>query len=423
MIWFLLIATILVSVFFLFAPLWTDKEDRVSRTGLFGLMALSFTAIAGLYFFKGSPELTGKHADSLKAQYYYSEGLLSQSVAAYKDLMALYPDDEKIKGEFEAVLRDLSQISKEDLQIIQTVAELKLRLKETGSTDPKEWRLLANSQMKLGQHDEALASYERLTQIAPGNETYETEYARAINFIETQKRAGDMAPEDRQAMIENMVSGLAARLRSSGGTTEEWARLIRSRRQLGQDALLAEDLEFLKKQFENQPEIIKELLGESEERARDFGTPKWKQFYQSLLDWAAWSGVTMNFPGPHFPLRSVHAMRFCCLLEDDQKALKKFAKAGFDAYYEHQVNLDDPDELVRLANSIGLDGDAMRRQSQQQSCKDHLRKNTDEAIARGAFGSPSIFVPFGEGEKLYFGNDQLPLVRWAIEQGRKTNAV
>jgi len=262
MIWFLLIATILVSVFFLFAPLWTDKEDRVSRTGLFGLMALSFIAIAGLYFFKGSPELTGKNADSLKAQYYYSEGLLSQSVAAYKDLMALYPDDEKIKGEFEAVLRDLSQISKEDLQIIQTVAELKLRLKETGSTDPKEWRLLANSQMKLGQHGEALASYERLTQIAPGNETYETEYARAINFIETQKRAGDMAPEDRQAMIENMVSGLAARLRSSGGTTEEWARLIRSRRQLGQDALLAEDLEFLKKQFENQPEIIKELLGE-----------------------------------------------------------------------------------------------------------------------------------------------------------------
>jgi len=52
-----------------------------------------------------------------------------------------------------------------------------------------------------------------------------------------------------------------------------------------------------------------------------------------------------------------------------------------------------------------------------QSCKDHLRANTDEAIARGAFGSPSIFVPFGEGERLYFGNDQLPLVKWAIENG------
>ncbi|MGB1160491.1 MAG: 2-hydroxychromene-2-carboxylate isomerase, partial [Alphaproteobacteria bacterium] len=42
------------------------------------------------------------------------------------------------------------------------------------------------------------------------------------------------------------------------------------------------------------------------------------------------------------------------------------------------------------------------------------RANTDEAIARGAFGSPTIFVPTPQGEKMYFGNDQLPLVQWAI---------
>ena len=125
----------------------------------------------------------------------------------------------------------------------------------------------------------------------------------------------------------------------------------------------------------------------------------------------------MNFPGQHFPLRSVHAMRFCCLLEADQAQLVKFMKVGFDAYYTDQDNLDDPDVLVRLAVEVGLDGEAMRAESHIQSCKDHLRANTDEAISRGAFGSPSIFVPFGDGEKLYFGNDQLPLVKWAIENG------
>ena len=154
-----------------------------------------------------------------------------------------------------------------------------------------------------------------------------------------------------------------------------------------------------------------------EARARDYGTPKWRQLAQSLADWSAQSGVTMNFPGQHFPLRSVHAMRFCCLLEDEQAKLVEFMKVGFDAYYTDQENLDDPDVLVRLANAVGLDGEAMRAKSQMQSCKDHLRANTDEAIARGAFGSPSIFVPFGDGERLYFGNDQLPLVKWAIENG------
>lgn len=109
-------------------------------------------------------------------------------------------------------------------------------------------------------------------------------------------------------------------------------------------------------------------------------------------------------------------MRFCCVLESDQPLLFRFATSAFEAYYTRQLNLDDPDVLTVLANQLGLDGEALRSQSQQQEIKDHLRANTDEAISRGGFGSPSIFVPFGIGERLYFGNDQLPLVEWAIRE-------
>lgn len=151
-------------------------------------------------------------------------------------------------------------------------------------------------------------------------------------------------------------------------------------------------------------------------RSNDINSPKWRQLAQSLIDWSALSGVTMNFPSKYFPLRSVHAMRFCCILEKDQEALERFATAGFEAYYTHQENLDDPAVLVAIANGFGLNGEELRQQSQDQAIKDHLRANTDEAIARGAFGSPTIFVPFGNGERLYFGNDQLPLVEWALTQ-------
>ncbi|NNC99621.1 MAG: 2-hydroxychromene-2-carboxylate isomerase [Gammaproteobacteria bacterium] len=151
-------------------------------------------------------------------------------------------------------------------------------------------------------------------------------------------------------------------------------------------------------------------------RANNMSGPKWQQLGQSLMDWAAWSGVPMNFPAKYHPLRSVHAMRFCCALEHDQPQLFRFALAGFEAYYTQQLNLDDPEVLVEIANQAGLDGAALQLLSQQQAVKDHLRANTDEAIARGAFGSPSIFVPFGDGERLYFGNDQLPLVEWALSQ-------
>lgn len=151
-------------------------------------------------------------------------------------------------------------------------------------------------------------------------------------------------------------------------------------------------------------------------RANNLNSPKWKQLIQSLADWAAQSNVTMNFPSKFFPLRSVHAMRFCCALVNEPEKLMRFATAGFEAYYTKQLNLDAPEVLVGIANEAGLDGEELRRLSQEQSIKDKLRTNTEEAIARGAFGSPSIFVPFGTKERLYFGNDQLPLVEWAIQQ-------
>lgn len=143
---------------------------------------------------------------------------------------------------------------------------------------------------------------------------------------------------------------------------------------------------------------------------------KFVHSFRVLKDWAALAGLPMNFPSEHHPVKSVHAMRLCCALEDDQAALHKFATAAFNAYYGDQRNLDDPEVLIAIANEVGLDGTAPAAQSQDQAIKDRLRANTEEAISRGAYGSPSIFVPFGEGERMYFGNDQLPLVNWAIKQ-------
>ena len=135
-----------------------------------------------------------------------------------------------------------------------------------------------------------------------------------------------------------------------------------------------------------------------------------------LKEWAELAGVAMNFPSEHHPLKSVAAMRFCCTLEEDQETLERFAEAAFEAYFRDQRNLDDPAELVAVANGCGLDGMTLAEQATTQAIKDRLRANTEEAIARGAFGSPSIFVADSAGgEHMYFGNDQLPLVRQKVE--------
>jgi 2-hydroxychromene-2-carboxylate isomerase len=139
--------------------------------------------------------------------------------------------------------------------------------------------------------------------------------------------------------------------------------------------------------------------------------PKLRLAWVWLKQWAELAGVPMNFPSAHHPLKSVAAMRLCCALEDDQPALFAFADHAFTAYFRDERNLDDPAVLAAVAGEAGLDGAALVEASTAPAIKDRLRANTQEVIDRGGFGSPTIFVG---GTRMYFGNDQLPLVRHAL---------
>jgi 2-hydroxychromene-2-carboxylate isomerase len=141
--------------------------------------------------------------------------------------------------------------------------------------------------------------------------------------------------------------------------------------------------------------------------------PKLKHNWRVMRDWAKLAGVELNFPSIYHPAKSINAMRMACSLAGDQVALKTFTKAAFESYFGAQENLDDPDVLVAVANKAGLDGEAMRIASQTDAVKALLRANTDEVIARGGYGSPTIFV---DTDKMYFGNDQLPLVEFALNR-------
>jgi 2-hydroxychromene-2-carboxylate isomerase len=139
--------------------------------------------------------------------------------------------------------------------------------------------------------------------------------------------------------------------------------------------------------------------------------PRMKHYFRSLKNWAAWTGLELNFPSAHHPAKSIHAMRMACALEDDQAALAKFTKAAFESYFLRAENLDDPDVLQALANGAGLDGAVIRERSTSDVVKARLRSNTEELIARGGYGSPTMFVNTSD---MFFGNDQLPLVERAL---------
>ena len=48
-----------------------------------------------------------------------------------------------------------------------------------------------------------------------------------------------------------------------------------------------------------------------------------------------------------------------------------------------------------------------------------LKANTDEVMARGGFGSPTMFL---DQTDMYFGNDRLPLIREALQRRKERAA-
>ncbi|MBC7720301.1 MAG: DsbA family protein, partial [Chitinophagaceae bacterium] len=84
------------------------------------------------------------------------------------------------------------------------------------------------------------------------------------------------------------------------------------------------------------------------------------------------------------------------------------------AYFTRQEDISQDAVLASICREVGIDADAFAEGIAQAVIKDALKANTDEAIARGAFGSPTFFV----ASDMYFGNDRIDLVRSAVLRGR-----
>jgi 2-hydroxychromene-2-carboxylate isomerase len=127
-------------------------------------------------------------------------------------------------------------------------------------------------------------------------------------------------------------------------------------------------------------------------------------------DWARHLGLPIHYRPSVFPVNSVKAMRACIVLEADGK-LVPFARAAFKAYWTDDKDISKPPVLAEICAGLHIDSDKLFAAIEQQPVKDTLRANTQEAIDRGSFGSPTMFVG---GDDMYFGNDRMPLIKDAV---------
>jgi 2-hydroxychromene-2-carboxylate isomerase len=136
---------------------------------------------------------------------------------------------------------------------------------------------------------------------------------------------------------------------------------------------------------------------------------------KDLADWARSAGLAIKMPPTVFPVNSVKAMRGCIWLGED---MVPFARAVFEAYWGDDKDISKDEVLAGICQRLGIEQQKFFAGITEQAIKDQLKTNTDEVIARGGFGSPTIFV---DRIDMYFGNDRLPLIREAVRR-RKASA-
>ena len=138
--------------------------------------------------------------------------------------------------------------------------------------------------------------------------------------------------------------------------------------------------------------------------------PKARYMLKDLADWARSAGLVIKMPPTVFPVNSVKAMRGCIWLGG---GMVPFATAVFEAYWGEDRDISQDAVLTNICKKLDVDPAEFFRGISDEAVKNQLRINTDEVIARGGFGSPTIFV---DRTDMYFGNDRLPLVRELLER-------
>jgi 2-hydroxychromene-2-carboxylate isomerase len=134
-----------------------------------------------------------------------------------------------------------------------------------------------------------------------------------------------------------------------------------------------------------------------------FGQARMTYMMRDLVDWSNWWDVPFNF-APHFPMRTVTAGRVAIVDPSTTSAI--YRSAWVDG-----VDLNDDGALAEALNKAGFDGAALVAATQDPAIKAKLRENTEEAIAAGACGAPTILLE----DQLFWGQDRLNRVAEALE--------
>ena len=107
-------------------------------------------------------------------------------------------------------------------------------------------------------------------------------------------------------------------------------------------------------------------------------------------------------PNPFFPVNTLNLMR-AAVAAQFEGVFEKYVDAAFHHMWIEPKKMDDPEVALKALAGSGLEAAKLFARAQEPDVKAKLIENTQSAVERGAFGSPTFFV----GKEMFFGKEQL----------------
>jgi 2-hydroxychromene-2-carboxylate isomerase len=112
--------------------------------------------------------------------------------------------------------------------------------------------------------------------------------------------------------------------------------------------------------------------------------------------------ITRFRQNPLFPVNTLMLMRGAVAAQFEG-VFEPYFRAAYHHMWEEPKKMDDVDVFKAAFTSSGIDIERLMARAQQDDVRKRLLELTNDAVARGALGSPTFFV----GDEMFFGKDQL----------------
>jgi 2-hydroxychromene-2-carboxylate isomerase len=136
---------------------------------------------------------------------------------------------------------------------------------------------------------------------------------------------------------------------------------------------------------------------------------KGRYMFTDLSRYAKDYEVEFNF-NPFFPINTLSLMRGAVAYLGTPK-FNHYLEGVFKGLWIQKCDMSDPGVVAKILTQSGIDPRDFAQCIQLPEIKNKLKEITEEAVSRGVFGAPTMFV----NNEMFFGQDRLFQVEKALQ--------